>query len=92
MSKQINYYVIGGQYDSFCYGGAATLLGAKRLAGQCLEHWDNWQGFHVPQIYKAEDTMEWENFYGKTRIPRLYADPVGTARYHNGKIQWEAVM
>lgn len=27
--KKINYYVIGGQYASFCYGGTPTLTGAN---------------------------------------------------------------
>lgn len=30
--KKNNYYVIGGQYETCCYGGAPTLTGAKRLA------------------------------------------------------------
>lgn len=32
------------------------LLAAKRLATANAEHWDNWQGVHVPNIYKIEDT------------------------------------
>lgn len=59
--KKINYYVIGGQYESFCYGGAPTLLGAKRLANKNREYWDNWQGLHTPAIYRAEDTVEIES-------------------------------
>lgn len=54
--KKNNYYVIGGQYESYCYGGAPTLIGAKRLANKNREYWDNWQGWHTPQIYRAEDT------------------------------------
>ena len=54
--KKNNYYVIGGQYESRCYGGAPTLIGAKRLANKNKEYWDNWQGWHTPCIYKAEDT------------------------------------
>ena len=42
--KKINYYVIGGQYVSYCYGGTPTLIGAKRLASKSAEYWDNWQG------------------------------------------------
>ena len=52
-----NYYVIGGQYESYCYGGTPTLIGAKRLANKNKEYWDNWQGWHTPQIYHAEDTQ-----------------------------------
>lgn len=89
MSKQTNYFVIGGQYASFCYGGAATLLGAKRLAGKNVEYWDNWQGWHVPSIYRAEDTMECENFYGCTRCPKDGAFLVDFAWYEDGKIYWE---
>ena len=54
--KKINYYVIGGQYESICYGGTPTLIGAKRLATKNEEYWDNWQGWHKPRIYQAEDT------------------------------------
>ena len=39
--KQINYYVIGGQYETYCYGGTPTLIGAKRLATKNMEYWDN---------------------------------------------------
>ena len=56
MKKEIKFYVIGGQYESMCYGGCPTLLGAKRLATKCMEYWDNWQGWHKPAIYRAEDT------------------------------------
>ena len=56
MAKSNNYYVIGGQYESYCYGGAPTLIGAKRIANANQEYWDNWQGWHTPAIYRAEDT------------------------------------
>ena len=36
--KKINYYVIGGQYASYCYGGTPTLIGAKRLARKSAEY------------------------------------------------------
>ena len=54
--KRNNYYVIGGQYESYCYGGAPTLIGAKRLANKSKEYWDNWQGWHTPLVYHADDT------------------------------------
>lgn len=57
MAKNNNYYVIGGQYETVCYGGTPTLLGAKRLANKSQEYWDNWQGWHTPAIYAAEDTV-----------------------------------
>lgn len=58
MKKQNNFYVIGGQYNYVCYGGAPTLIGAKRLANRNSEYWDNWQGWHTPEIYRAEDVRE----------------------------------
>lgn len=59
--KELNYYVIGGQYESCCYGGTATLNGAKRLATANREYWDNWQGWHTPAVYRAADTEEIES-------------------------------
>lgn len=59
--KEINFYVIGGQYETICYGGCPTLIGAKRLATKNIEYWDNWQGWHKPRIYKATDTKEVES-------------------------------
>lgn len=55
MKKEYKFYVIGGQYKLYNYGGAYTLEGAKRLATKNEEYWDNWQGWHKPAIYKAED-------------------------------------
>lgn len=87
MKKEIKYYVIGGQYESCCYGGAPTLLGAKRLATRYAEYWDNWQGWHKPAIYRAEDTEEVESRGrittpdGRTiRAPKDGAVPVVWAR------------
>ena len=77
MKKQNQFYVIGGQYEHFCYGGTPTLLGAKRLANKSREYWDNWQGWHTPQIYRAEDVSLVENFYGETYAPKAGAMPVG---------------
>lgn len=54
------YAVIGGQYEAAFYGCTDTLLKAKRLATANAEHWDNWQGWHKPQIYKIEGTEEIE--------------------------------
>ena len=88
--KKNNYYVIGGQYASYCYGGAPTLIGAKRLARKSAEYWDNWQGWHVPRIYKAEDTCECTNFYGAGRCPIDGARPVAVAYYSkSGRVVWE---
>lgn len=89
--KKLNYYVIGGQYGAYCYGGAATLTGAKRLATKSAEYWDNWQGWHIPSIYKAEDVEDVVNFYGEGKAPRLYAQPIATAHYTgSGRVIWQA--
>lgn len=32
--KENKYYVIGGQYEYYCYGGTPTLLGAKNPAAE----------------------------------------------------------
>ena len=81
--KKNNFYVIGGQYESCCYGGTPTLLGAKRLANKHWEYWDNWAGWHRPRIYRAEDT---ELIVSSGRIttpdgwtirkPKLFAEPI----------------
>ncbi len=83
MSKKINFYVIGGQYESCCYGGAPTLIGAKRLATKNKEYWDNWQGWHKPRIYRVEDTEEIESRGRITtedgaiiRVPKFWAEPI----------------
>lgn len=81
--KKINFYVIGGQYESHCYGGTPTLIGAKRLATKHEEFWDNWQGWHKPLIYRAEDTEEIESYGRMTtidgaiiRVPKYGAEPI----------------
>ena len=76
MAKKKNFYVIGGQYAAYDYGGTPTLLGAKRLANKNEEYWDNWQGWHRPQIYRAEDVEVVENFYGTVHAPKTGALPV----------------
>lgn len=54
--KDKKYYVIGGQYEPICYGGSDTLRGARWISTHNEEYWDNWQGWHKPNIYAAEDT------------------------------------
>lgn len=78
-----NYYVIGGQYEPYCYGGTPTLIGAKRLAGRNMEYWDNHQGWHRPRIYESGDVIETEAHGCVTHedgdtiiIPRDDATPV----------------
>lgn len=87
--KEMKYVVIGGQYETCYYGGAPTLLGAKRLAGRNVEYWDNWQGFHKPFVYAIEDTEEIECYGwitmrdGETiRVPKYGAEPL-----YGGKIE-----
>lgn len=77
MKKEIKYYVIGGQYEALNYGGTQTLLGAKRLARKCQEYWDNWQGWHTPAIYAAEDCETQTTMYGRIDMfPAINAEPV----------------
>ena len=61
--KKNNFVIIGGQYAFYSYGFTPTLTGAKRLARKNLEYWDNWQGWHVPEIYRTEDVEKVTNFY-----------------------------
>jgi len=91
MKKDARFYVIGGQYEWCRHGSAPTLLGAKRLAGKSKERWDNWQGWHIPAIYAAEDTQEAETFCcpAGTRVPKAYAVPVAYGWIENGRIRWE---
>lgn len=49
------YQVIGGQYEQRWYGESDSLHGARIIAGKNKEYWDNWQGWHRPGIYLAED-------------------------------------
>lgn len=70
------YAVIGGQYAYFCYGFSDTLHGAKMIATKNVEYWDNWQGWHTPKIYKAEDVIKGENFFGTAYCPKEGACPV----------------
>lgn len=84
MKKDENkYVVIGGQYDRYNYGSAATLAGAMRMASKHVENWDNWQGLHVPVIYRIEDCEMTENFFGPQMLPKSDATPV--AWKENGK-------
>lgn len=77
------YQVIGGQYESCWVGESDSIRGAKIIAGRNKEYWDNWQGWHTPRIYKAEDVEEIESmgrittFDGQTiRVPKMYAEPI----------------
>lgn len=75
--KNINYYVIGGQYEAYCYGGSETLLGAKQKAAKHDEYWDNWQGWHRPKVYAASDCMLANSqFFGEQMVPKAGAYPV----------------
>ena len=56
-----DYQIIGGQYESYWYGESDSLHGAKCIASRHEEYWDNWQGWHKPAIYAAEDVAEIES-------------------------------
>ena len=79
--KEINYYVIGGQHTHYCYGGTSSLTEAKLLAGKKVEYWGNIYGWHVPAIYKAEDTIARDDFYDVTRCPKDGASPIAWGIY-----------
>ena len=77
------YQVIGGQYESCWYGESDTLRGAKMIASKHEEYWDNWQGWHKPNIYVAEN-VKVITAYGmithgdgsRIRVPKDFAVPV----------------
>ena len=79
-----NYVVIGGQYYYCSYGAYPTLIGAKRVAAKNAEYWDNWQGWHIPKIYRLEDTEEGE--HGRYPIPG--AEPVAVGYLQGDKVRW----
>ena len=89
----MKYYVIGGQYQSFCHGTAETIEEAKKLAEESMEYWDNWQGWHVPSIYKEDDVVEICNFYGSGFGPKDGALPCCEGEYcaDTEEIFWEEV-
>ena len=62
------YQVIGGQYESCWIGESDSLHGAKLIATRNMEYWDNWQGWHKPCIYRAED-VEIVKSYGRICTP-----------------------
>lgn len=85
--KTISYFVIGGQYAQYCYGGSETLRGAKQIAAKHDEYWDNWQGWHRPSIYAADDCVQAETqFHGEQMIHRPGAAPV--AQYDMARKCW----
>ena len=80
------YVVIGGQYTQVYYGETDTLTGAKRIAGENAEYWDNWQGWHLPKIYKREDVADsgrWE------KLVKYGARPVAVGYIQGGRNRWE---
>lgn len=58
MKHMKKYQVIGGQYEPCWYGESDTMRGARCIATRHMEYWDNWQGWHKPCIYAAEDVKE----------------------------------
>lgn len=89
----MKYYVIGGQYQSFFYGTAKTIEEAKRIAEENAEYWDNWQGWHVPNIYRGEDVVEICNFYGSGYGPKdgSYPSYVGEFDIDKMRVCWTEV-
>lgn len=77
------YQVIGGQYEAYNYGESDSLVQAKRIATQNAEYWDNWQGWHIPEVYESADCVEIECYGMITHrdgellvVPRAGAVPV----------------
>jgi len=72
------YQVIGGQYVFCNYGESDSLLGAKQIAGRHPEYWDNWQGWHKPDIYLSEDCVDGQatEFNYRGIAPKYGAQPV----------------
>lgn len=88
MKTTSKYIVIGGQYAAYTYGTAATLTGAKRLASSHAEYWDNWQGWHYPDIYRVEDVESVKTFFGDGYAPKDGALPVAVRRWDSS---WEVI-
>lgn len=81
------YQIIGGQYETRNYGESDSLEYAKRIARRNPEYWDNWQGWHIPKIYRTEDTEEiitrgWITYNDGEllRVPKDEAEPVWQTR------------
>ena len=77
------YQIIGGQYESHWYGESDSLRGAKCIATRSKEYWDNWQGWHTPNIYDADDVEEIVSRGRITscdgtmiRVPKCGAEPI----------------
>ena len=77
------FQVIGGQYESCWHGESDTIRGAKRIATQHEEYWDNWGGWHKPLIYSADDVEQIVSRGRITtrdgeliRVPKPYAEPI----------------
>ena len=83
MKKVNKYAVIGGQYQHYFYGFAPTMHAAKLLASRNAEYWDNWQGWHVPAVYAADDVEPITNFYGNGYAPKPGATPVAVRGYYD---------
>lgn len=56
--ERMEYFVIGGQYEHLYYGSSMSLHGAKIMATQNMEYWDNWQGWNKPKIYDKNNVVK----------------------------------
>lgn len=91
----MKYYVIGGQYQMTCYGATMNAADAKRLAVQHLALWDNWQGWHCPDVYYAADIISYDDpVQGTIYYPALGAVPRYKARVDQTtlRVTWYLIL
>lgn len=86
------FQVIGGQYERHWYGESDSLHGAKIIAAKHDEYWDNWAGWHRPNIYCADDViitiakgMITYRDGEKIIVPRCDAQPIATYDHNTAK-------
>lgn len=86
-NKEKKYAVIGWNGAPYCYGKAATLIGAKRLAtaNQYLTAFGDWA---KPEIYRIEDVTKWEAWFGDTLAPKT-EDTRPVATWNKEAKKWE---
>lgn len=87
--EHMRYYIIGGQYESKCYGETESLRGAKAMASRNREYWDNHQGWHTPRIYTEDMVREVES-KGRitTRDGETIIVPTGDCAWYHDGTRW----